>query len=514
MDRFKANIKKNDISTFLSVIITGLIAHGYIFTHNIILHDNTYNFYLGATYPFGRWMIEVVTRITNLINGQYVHFSTPLYLGVLSLIYIAVAAVIIERLFDVKSPLFGVLIGAMMVSFPMVTSLMGFMFMSAINMFGMLLSIIGSAIIIKYRKWYAYIGGVIILACGAGIYQAYICTFICMFLIYFFFEVYKCQEENFLKWFFIRVLYYGGACIAALVSYLAIMKFFLWHYHTELSDYQGMSSAASTTISQYIDRIIKAYTEFFTPVKDTTRNMYQGGNYGLYRITILIVIFLGCFVIGKTFKKKEFKKAVCLLLLFLIIPLGVNFIYVMCDVNVHSVMMYAEVFFFIFAMLLMDTIRSDDEIGGKCQSILYGFLAFVILSMVILNCRFSNTAYLRGEYIQNAGIEYFNRMVTRIESVDGYDPNLFVAFVGDPVPDQNLFAYPEFGSYINVYPFSLPTVIYNYNWHTFMKATVGYNPPTVDLDYLKDSSAVDSMPCYPSDGSVRIIEDVVVVKFQ
>lgn len=513
MDFIKKNIKENDIYTGLSVIIFGLVAHLYIFTHNIILHDNTYNFYLGATYPFGRWMIEVVTRITNFINNSYVHFSTPLYLGVLSLIYIAIAAVVIERIFDIKSKIACILMGGIMVTFPMVTSLMGFMFMSAINMFGMLLSIVGSALIIRYKKWYSFIGGVIILACATGIYQAYICTFICMFMLFFFFEINDSREEKFAKWFFTKVAYYGGACIAALLSYLGVMKIFLWHYHTELTDYQGMSSASSTSIGQYLERIARAYIEFFNPVKDTTRNMYQGGNYAIYKITILVAVFLGCFAVGKAFKE-SLKKGLALLVMFVIIPLGVNFIYVMCDVNVHSVMMYAEIFFFVFVLVLLDRIKEKAEMPEKCRSLLSGFVSLLMISMIILNCRFSNTAYLRGEYIQNSAIEYFNRMVTRIQSQEGYTTDKYVAFVGNPAQDQNVFVYPEFGSYVNVYPFSLPTVINNYNWQTFMKATVGFNPNIVDTDYIKDLSLVDSMPAYPADGSVKVIDDVVVVKFQ
>lgn len=502
--------KENDAITFISAVIFGLIAHGYILTHNLILHDNTYNFYLGATYPFGRWMLEVVTRFTNFVNDSYFHFSTPLYLGVLAILWIAVTAVILVRLLDIKNKVSSVAISGIMVTFPMVTSLMGFMFMSAINMFGMMLSIIGAALVIKKKKWYTFIIGAGIMACGAGIYQAYIATFVALFLIYFIKEVFESKEENFIKGFFKNVAYYAGACITALLMYLAVMKFFLWHYHTELTDYQGMSDAGSVGIATYLKRIGVAYKEFIRPVKDTTRNMYQAGAYKLYFVLLVIGLSLALHVLVKAYKEK-LSKGIVLTLLMALIPLGTNFVYVMCDVNVHSVMMYAECFFFVFILLLKEMLPQREK---PLLMVVDYIPAAMVLLLVLLNIRFSNICYLRGEYIQNAATAYFNRMITRIESTEGYDTDKWVVFVGNPGETSGNFVYPQFLDTVNVFPFSLPTVINNYNWQTFMVATTGYNPSIADVEDIKDKAAVEALNIYPADGSIKIIDDIVVVRFE
>ena len=41
----------------------------------------------------------------------------------------------------------------------------------------------------------------------------------------------------------------------------------------------------------------------------------------------------------------------------------------------------------------------------------------------------------------------------------------------------------------------------------------GFNPKTADSAMYEQLPEVIQMPCYPSDGSIKMIEDVLVVKF-
>ena len=42
----------------------------------------------------------------------------------------------------------------------------------------------------------------------------------------------------------------------------------------------------------------------------------------------------------------------------------------------------------------------------------------------------------------------------------------------------------------------------------------GYNPEIVKEDVYKYDERVINMPSYPDDGSIKIVDDVVVVKFK
>lgn len=137
-----------------------------------------------------------------------------------------------------------------------------------------------------------------------------------------------------------------------------------------------------------------------------------------------------------------------------------------------------------------------------------------ITIMVILYCRYANVCYLNADYVQKAGISYFNRMITRIESTEGYVAGMPVVFIGErPNVDSSVFLYTEFDE-IHIWPYEFKTMVNNWNWYDFMKSTCGFNPPRGDATLFADNEEVISMPSYPSDGSIQIIDGVVVIKLE
>ena len=54
----------------------------------------------------------------------------------------------------------------------------------------------------------------------------------------------------------------------------------------------------------------------------------------------------------------------------------------------------------------------------------------------------------------------------------------------------------------------------DYTWIKFMKQWTGYSPTVIDAAAFAEIDEVKQMPSYPDDGSIAIINDTVVVKFQ
>ena len=106
-------------------------------------------------------------------------------------------------------------------------------------------------------------------------------------------------------------------------------------------------------------------------------------------------------------------------------------------------------------------------------------------------------------------------MITQIKSVEGYEDSLPVAFVGDTIEDatnnQGSLMGPVFGingkAESNVNSFSRIHIIIEYLG--FAPTICGYE----ETKALMESEEVKNMPGYPDDGSVRIIDGIVVVKF-
>ena len=110
---------------------------------------------------------------------------------------------------------------------------------------------------------------------------------------------------------------------------------------------------------------------------------------------------------------------------------------------------------------------------------------------------------------------YLNSLVTQIRMADGYEPSMEWAFIGENISDplhgnpwDNTFNYGgNLNSLINVY--SRNSFLHNY--------TGLYPLPLVNdeiLSALNADPVIQSMPCYPADGSIQIYQDVVVIKLE
>ena len=504
---------ENEINAFLSALIIGFIAHGYIFFNNITLHDNIYNFYMGGTYTSGRWMLAKLLRLSQVIyDTNYLHYSTPWYLGFISLIWIGMSAALIIFTLKIKSRALSILMGGILVSFPVITSLFGYMFTSGMYSFGTFMGVVGVFFVCsidKVKSWKKLIPvtiGILLQACSVGVYQANIGV-IASFTIIVFLKSLDYEEVCGIIPIIKRVLYFVLETLCYLITYYIASIYFVKRVGESLSSYQGIGNMGQVGITEYLSRIPVAYVEFFNPTLEQSRYMYSGGvKYFYLWVLIAIMTFIGINLFTqyrhKLFTGTIYAPAV------LVFPLCANIIYVMCDGYIYSMMVYGEVMIFVLLLYLCSIMKL------KWKSFANVCTVIPITIMVILYCRYANVCYLNADYVQKAGISYFNRMVTRIESTEGYVAGMPIVFIGErPSVDSSLFLYTEFDE-IHIWPYEFKTMVNNWNWYDFMKSNCGFDPPRGDATLFADNEEVISMPSYPSDGSIQIIDGFVVIKLE
>lgn len=502
---------ENEIYAFLSTVIFGLIAHGFIFFNNITLHDNIYNFYMGGTYTSGRWMLAKLLRLSQVVyDTNYLHYSTPWYLGFISLIWIGMSAALIVYTLQIKSRLISILLGGILVSFPVITSLFGYMFTSGMYSFGTFMGLAGVFLFARkktmgWKKIVSAVIGILLQACSVGVYQANIGV-IASFTVIVFLKSLDEGEISGIVPILKRILYFMLGTFGYLFTYYIASVYFVKRIGESLSDYQGISNMGKEGITEYLARIPVAYMEFFDPTPGESRYMYMGGK-GLYLLILAVILtFVGINLFIR-YRHKLFTGIVYALAV-LAFPLCANIIYIMCAGNIYSMMMYGEVMIFVLVLYLCSIMRF------KWKNIAYACTVIPITIMIILYCRYANVCYLCADFVQKAGISYFNRMITRIESAEGYVAGMPVIYIGEwPEVDNSLFLYKEFDD-IHLWPYEFKTMVNNYNWYNFMKSNCGFNPPRGDAALYADSDEVLSMPNYPSEGSIQVIDGYVIIKLQ
>ena len=141
--------------------------------------------------------------------------------------------------------------------------------------------------------------------------------------------------------------------------------------------------------------------------------------------------------------------------------------------------------------------------------------AFILTISGIMYIRYDNQCYMKTTFQQQEAISWNTTLVTRIESTVGFRDELPVAFVNRRnMQDRNLYNLEEL-DFLTLAPYdeNIYGYLNDWAWEAFLARWCGFQPQTVDPTEVAAWPEVETMPSYPDDGSIRIIRDVLVVKF-
>ena len=504
------NMKPQYKYTLGSAFVMGVLSQGMGLFNKYSVHDDAMNYGVGATYSSGRWMLDILEKAERIVYGDG-HYSLPAFNGILSICLIALSACLLVRMLDIKSLFLSVFVSGLMVSFPVITSIFGYMFTLHFYMLVLLLGMLGAYLVCEYEKWYYWAIGVLLMGASAGIYQAFIPVIVTV-------QLFQCInygiKDNNTFGYIKRLVRTAAGCVLFLVLYFGINRLYLSIQHAELTDYMGIASMGRESIREYCRRVIDAYSEFLVPHKEAVYFMYPGTILYIYYLALGISIAFCIYSIVKLFKRSIIR-ALIVTVLILLVPLSVNLIFVMVNrLTVHSLMVYAQLLPFVFFAWTVDNIRFQNVARERVVS---SGAAVLMTALLVMYSRVDNKCYIKATYAQQEAISYFTSLVTQIKSADGYKDELPVAFVNEMHASDTSLQMGDYGAYdsIGYVPYILDPLDYlnNYRWMLFMKQWTGFSPQAADAKLFQDMEEVQQMPSYPDDGSIRIIGDTVVVKF-
>ena len=493
------------VKTFLSTLIFGIACHGMVLFNKFSYHDDVGNlFSYGAGITSGRWALDVSAKIYKYFLGDLA--SLPLFNGMICIFLIAITACILVQHLEIKRTECCIAIGGGLVAFPFLTSLFGYMFTSVFYCIGVFFGVYGTTLICKFKLRFLFLGCSLI-GFAVGIYQAMIPLVLCVFVLSMIKNLSDSKDYfDSLK----KIIYIIASCILFMFFYLFILRLALYLFNTKLSNYKGISDTlgGNILISEYFRRALFAYKEFFYPTDKRFLGMFPEKLCGMYRLIVSVNIILG---INKIWKSAKNSIGVALLqcLVFISFPFAVNFIYVMTKNGWSSLTFYSLIMPFVMCVYLID----DLNIKFTGYRFVSSFLFFII---IILYCKFDNLCYLEAELSQSEAISYGTILISRIQSTDGYEINMPVLFLHyNKNNDPNVTKYKQFGE-INIRPYErgLSQYITDYEFVRFLRQWCGYSPVITKSDSFEKKEEIKNMPCYPNSGSIKIIDGIVVIKFQ
>ncbi len=509
----RLKIKPWHKQTFWSAFIVGILTHIYMLTNKLSFGDDIHNlFNVGATYSSGRWMLGLLGEAVDKIYGLY---SLPWLNGLISIVFIAVSAAILADILEIRSMQGCVLAGSIMSVFPTVFSTFAVMYTAPYYFFSVLLTVI-AVYMIKEYSYIGSIGGVILIALAMGIYHAYfpIATASLLGVM-----ILKCgfSAENIKSLLKTAGRYLVSLCMG-LALYFILTYLACYFTSTELSAYRGIDQMG---LSQYPELVARAYEKWYlltTSVMDLSCTPFV-----MYLFRILTVIFiLMSFVNIIMVWRKERCKGLLLTMLYVAVPLAVNLIFVMTSSKPNPIMEYG----FVIALLLFITIGEKMASGEMRGSMLadkiqrgykmfchYGVLWSMAGIISVYVC-YANVEYFRAEFIQSQAQSFFTVLITRIESVEGYKADMPVVFVGryTGIGEDRTF---DWENYKSGHYFTRLDGLLNHGqtMKTYIQRWNGFAPVWGNPDDVKDLPEVQAMTVYPNDGSLRIVNNMMVIKF-
>ncbi len=509
MFNYRADFWKTPEGTAgLASVIAGVLTHMYGLVtelHNydsIVVQPAGY----GTGVTSGRWFLSLIGDLVGKLGGNYNVFAVN---GLLFIGLLAVSACFLVNVFGIRSRLSAALMGMLMVAFPSVTSTMFFRYTAGYYGLAILLAVLAAWVLPK-PKW-GLVLSALCTACSLGIYQAYVPLTIGIFVLLLIRQAVWKETD---LWGIVRRGLYDCAALAlGLGLYFVLMKLTLKLYGTALSDYQGVGEMGKLALGDIPGLIWQAFSSFLLmPVKDYC---------GLAHTKLLKLLYLamaGLTFLGAVYLLVRNRKpllAVAAVVLCLLFPVAVNFVVIMCpDSWIYTLMVYGFVLVPCVPLVLLDGTGFTEDAAGWKRWLKRGAV-FLVAAITACYAYGANVNYTALYYSNRQVENYLNSIIVQVRMTEGFDAEKKWAFLGE-IEDPLLYNYwmeePLYGG-----SNSSEKLINKYSRNWWIQNLYGYSIPAADnaqCEALSRRDAVKAMPCWPAEGSIRVLDDYVVIKFQ
>lgn len=492
----ESRIKKTDAKYYLlpaiSALIAGLSAYLFVFTNKLLNLDEIAGLFgKGESLSSGRWALALTSWV-------FPDLSMPWINGMLSLFMLIAAACITVRVFEIKSGFIKAVLAALMVVFPSQIVTFSYMFTCAPYALAVLLAVLSVYVVLCTRGKPRFCVGAVLLAFSLGIYQAYLAvpaSFCVVYLIKLTLDG-ECSVREIVRKGLECLLY----LFLALVVYYLVNKLAMTLTHTEYNSYADASF--QTDIESVLFGIRVAFTAFL--------GYFYRGYYHLVATPLSAALHFLCLalcgfeLVVFMFKCRDKSRVALLLLLLFLVPLSVNCLYIV-SAQRHTLMLYSFVAVYILSSVSCESLMREKH--HAVRDILCAAMAVI----VFCNVFYANRLYLKMKLEYENAYAFYSTLTSRIKETPGYGEDTMVFITGDAhellhesdeIDTSDLVGIME--GLINVYSRS-----------DFLTYYAGFAPPTFDWAKWDASGAiaeVDSMPIYPYDGSVKLVDDFIIVK--
>jgi len=489
---------------FFSALTVGLIAHLYKITNWLPNWDSlVFRYDAQNMVGLGRWFLSVVCGLSSF-------YELPFLNGIMAIVFHALSAVCICKIFNVKKDITAALIGAVVVSFPVVTSVMMYSYVADGYSISFLLACLAAMYLTKEKPH--YIISVVLIALSVAIYQAYITVTIMLVLLYLIDELlYKNKDALALVKKGLQIMLSG---IIGMVLYYLILILILKVSGKALLDYQGLRSSASFSNINVWDSLYATKKLFINYFFDFSEGVSV---FVILNCVIFAIIVVGYFI--SAVKQKAFSpwyKGVILVIYVILLPVGaVALAFIDADIDYHNLMKMGYCIFYIAFILLYERL----EFVNKRHFSIKAWTIFSVACVLIINqVVIANVSYHKSQMAYEKSYGTLIRIADRIEQTEGSDICDRILVIG-ALPESEAYSCnlpPDITGTTEGYIIRADDEVVNQS--VLCSALNDYCGKKFQFvsgkmkQSLLEKEEIKKMGFWPSKDSIAVIDDIIVVR--
>ena len=498
----KQHIKKEWKTAFFATLIMGMLIHMPMMLSDIPNHDGLDSMHFDQNMiTSGRWFLTVACGVSS-------YFTLPWLIGLLSMVYLALAAVALVEFLGIKKAATIILVSGLLVAFPAIASTFAYVFTMDGYMMALCLAVLSVTLTKKYKL--GFVAGAACLACSMGIYQAYL-PFAVLLCIYGILMI--AMEEGAVKDKIFRSLRYLYMGIAGVAGYYIILQVLLRIQGKELASYQGINGMGAVEKNGLLTTIVKMYKDF---AAFTIRGNVLSNN-AFSEIAILSLMFLMIVTLLQLIIKKRWWKKIRLYVFFALLiiglPVATNIILIVSpDVTYHVLMRCQWVLYPILMIGFVERYGCHSARDNWKE-----WLVLITAGVLVWNFAVTdNIAYSNLQKKYEKTYAYCVRLLDRIEQTEGYYQGIPIAMIGvvggESYPTTDI-SWKVTSGLLGMNGDSLLYTGNNYELFIkhYLGASLNILPPEsmAEMYYSPEYREMDS---FPAADSIRIIDGVMYIK--
>lgn len=514
-NNIKTLSNKEEKTIFFVTIITSIIVHFQLYALIITGPDTLINSIYHQADIWEPMLLRFGLDFIQMIKGNIV---SPILATLISSIILGLTVILTINILEIKNRYLKYITAIIFVVAPNISATLTFFYCSDAYILGMFLATLSVYIVRKYKntKWAILISGILV-ALAMGMYQTYLSVTMVLCIATLIIDILNDKEK---KKIFINIIKYILMGIIGIVLFYTIAHLTLAFKGLSASSYSGANSIGIKTLLKLPELLPEAYQSFFSYYfnDQIIPNIIWHTN--LLYIAIFAIIFVS--IIYIIIKNKLYKKItnIILLLFFMIIaPICFGIIEIIVpNVDIHILMACSMIYIFpiFFRILEILPINTISKI----------FKNIVIFCSVIIIWNYiwqDNASYIAINTMQKQTESLALRLVSQIEQLDGYNQDMPVLILGDlkrnSYLDRNNTSIEAKKIFNRTWGFiSDYSTIWSENLDSWRKIFYEYVGVNINLISINDNIEIleeeefKSMNYYPQNGSIKIINNIVVIK--